>query len=306
MHFSSEVANIQDCLISYKKNDSLKLVDNTEKHQKLLPDLDKSNTLMYTLLPKTLLVQYFDLCDSIINLLQTSTPKEIIKTVANFVVSNVSGQQFKLFSENYIKSLNKSTNTAVILRRLFLYSNWYDHSLVKELIKGLNCFEGVNLLDWFYNRINKTLPISYYPLPTPSALMIPDKSSFHFLLVMRYIEKPFIFSRIVVLKSFLLQIFKIENYACILLAMVSPDILYWLLPICLHTIVCKKIQEHLDYLYTKGITEIAISPDITFSKSGSLNTQSVPYFSFEDTKVSICFYAHTMQTVYVATAYIRT
>ena len=259
---------------------------------------------MYTLLPKTLLQQYLDLCDSIINLLQTSSPKEIIETVANFVVSNVPDQQFKIFSEDYIKSLNKSTNTAVILRRLFVYSNWYDYSFVKELIKRFNCFEGVNLLDWFYSRINKTLPISYYPLPTPSALMIPDKSSSHFLLVMRYIEKPFIFSRIVVLKLFLLRIFKIENYACVLLAVFSPDILYWLLPTSLYAIVRKKILEHLDYLYTKGIIEIAISPDITFSKSGMLNAQSVPYFSFEDAKVSVCFYVHTTETICVTTVYI--
>ena len=295
MHFSNEAANAQDCLISYNENESkvcLKLISDSENLQKLLPDLSKSKKLMYTLSPKTLLQQYLDLCDSIIDLLQTLSPEEIIKTIANFVVSDVPDQQFKLLSENYIKSLNKSANSTVILRRLFLYSNWYDYSFVEEMIKKLNCFEGVDLLEWFFSRINKTLPISYYPLPSPSACMIPDKSSSCFLLITRYTEKPFVFSRIVVLKSFLLHIFKIKSYACILLAIVNPDILYWLLPINVFTIVCKKISEHLDYFYTKGITDIAMFPDITFSKSGMLNTQLSPYFSFQDIKVSIYIHTH--------------
>ena len=294
-YFSHEATNAQDCLISYDENESrvsLKLVDDSEMLQKLLPDLSKSKKLMYTLLPKTLLLQYLDLCNRIIYLLQTLSPKEIIKAVANFVVSDVPDQQFKLFSENYIISLHKSANTTEILRRLFLYSNWYDYSFIEELIKEFNCSEGVDLLEWFYSRINKTLPISYYPLPTPSALMIPDKSSSHFLLAMRYTEKPFVFSRIIVLKSFLLRIFKIKNYACILLAVVSPDILYWLLPTNVFTIVHKKLLEHLDYLYTKGIIEVAISPDITFSKSDMPNMNSLPYFTFEDIKVSILCLIH--------------
>ena len=292
VHFSIEVANAQDCLMSYDENESevyLKLVCDSEKLQKLLPDLSKSKKQMYTLLPKTLLLQYLDLCDSITDLLQALSPKEIIKTVANFVVSDVPDQQFKLFSENYIKSLKKSTSTTMILRRLFPYSNWYDFSFIEELIKEFNCSEGVDLLEWFYSRINKTLPMSYYPLPTPSALMIPDKSSSHFLLVMRYTEKPFIFSHVIVLKLFLLRIFKIKSYACILLAVVNPDILYWLLPISVLTIVRKKILEHFDYFYTKGIIDIAISPDIIFSKSGMLSIQSLPYFTFEDKKVSILY-----------------
>ena len=241
---------------------------------------------MYTLSPKTLLLQYLDLCDNIIELLQTSHPKLIIKIVSNFVISDTYNQQVKLFSDSYIKLLNKISSTTVILRRLFLYSSWYDFSFVEELVKRCNCLEGINLLDWFKSRINKTLPISYYPLPTPSSLMIPNKSSSHFVIAMRYTEKPFILSHITILKLFLLQIFKVKSYACILLGVVSPDILYWLLPNSVFTIICEKVPKHIDYLYTKGITEIAISPDITFTKGGEQNIQSVPYFTFEDKIVS--------------------
>ena len=290
MHFSDEMTVTQDCWVSYDEKGSkvsLKHSDHSENVQKLLPDLDKSEKLMYTLSPKTLLQQYLDLCDSIIDSLRSLPPKEVIEIVSNFVVSDVLNDQVKLFPKGYIKSLNKNADTAVILRRLFLYSSWYDYSFVEELVKECNYSEGVNLLEWFYCHIDKTLPISYYPLPTPSALMIPDKSSSHFIMAMKYTEKPFNLSCIIALKTFLLQVFEINSYACLLLAIVNPDILYWFLPNSVFTIVCQKILEHIDYLGTKGIVEVAITPDIAFSKSGMQKLESISYFSFEDNEVSI-------------------
>ena len=263
---------------------SLKIFSESDKIQRLLPDLDKSEKLMYTLSPKTLLIQYLDLCDSIIRLLQTLRPRQIIKIVANFVIGEE--QQVKLFSDSYIKSLNKITSTVVILRSLFLYSSWYDFSVVEELVKECNCFEGFYLLDWFNLRIDKTLPISHYPLPTPSSLMIPVESSSHFVMTTRYREKLFTLLHITELKSFLLHTFKIKSYACILLGVASPETLYWLLPNSVFTIICKIIPQCTDDLYTKGITEIAISPNIVFTKSGKQNAQSLPQFTFEDKEVS--------------------
>ena len=284
---SSEASSIQ---INYDEKESkvsLKKFNESDKIQRLLPDLDKSEELMYTLSPNTLLLQYLDLCDNIIYLLQTFDPKQIIKIVANFVISDTLNQQVKLLSDDYIKSLNKIPSTAMLLRGLFLYSSWYDFSFVEELVKECDCSEGVNLLNWFFCRINKTLPITYYPLPTTSSLMIPNKSSSHFVMAMRYTEKPFILSHITILKSFLLRIFKVKSYACILLGVANPDILYWLLPNSAFIIICKKLLQNIDYLYRKGITDIAISPDITFTKSGKQNVQSVPYFTFENQEVSI-------------------
>lgn len=277
-HFSNEASSIQ---MNYDETES-KIFSESKMHQ-LLPGLDKSEKL--TLSPTMLLIQYLDLCDSIIRLLQTLHPKQIIKIVANFVISEE--QEVKLFSDSYIKSLNKVTSTVVILRSLFLYSSWYDCSVVEELVKECDCPEGVDLLDWFNLHIDKTLPISHYPLPTPSSLMIPDESSSHFVMAMRYREEHFTLLHITKLKSFLLHTFEIKSYACILLGIANPGTLYWLLPNSVFTIICKKMLKHIDDLYTEGITEVAISPDLVFTKSGKRSIQSLPQFTFEDKEVSV-------------------
>ena len=287
IHVSSEALSIQMNYDETESKVSLKKFSESDQMQRLLPDLDKSEKLMYTLLPKTLLMQYLDLCDSIIRLLQKLQPKQIIKIVANFAISEE--QQVKLFSDSYIKSLNKITSTVVILRRLFLYSSWYDFSIVEELVKECKCFKGFYLLDWFNLHIDKTLPISHYPLPIPSSLMIPDKSSSHFLMAMTYREELLTLLHITELKSFLLHTFKIKSYTCILLGVGSPDTLYWLLPKSVFSLVCKEVPEHIDDFYTEGITKIAISPDITFTKSGKQNVQSLPQFTFEDKEVRKCY-----------------
>ena len=289
VHFSSEASSsIQMKYDETESKVSLKKFSKSDKIQRLLPDLDKSEKLMYTLLPKTLLTQYLDLCDSIITLLQTLHPKQIIKIVAKFVISEERHVQLKLFSDSYIKSLNKITSTVMILRSLFLYSSWYDFSVIEELVKECDCSEGVYLLDWFNLHIDKTLPISHYPLPNPSSLMIPNESSSHFVMAMRYraSQKLFTLQHITELKSFLLHTFRIKGYACILLGVASPETLYWLLPNSVFTIIYKIIPECIDDLCTKEITKIAISPDIVFTKSGKQKVQSLPQFTFEDNKVS--------------------
>ena len=269
-----------------EKISNLKCINQPDMQQ-LLPNLDKSEELMDTILPNMLLLYYLDLCDSIIELLQASQAEQIIEIIDSFLISD---QPVKLFSDNFIKSLKNSPNTNMILRRLFLYSRWYDVSFIEELVLKCDCQRGVQLLDWFNSHINRTLPILRYPIPAPFSFMLKDESNSHFLMAMRYRREHCTLSDINALKSLLLQVFEIKSYGCILVGIVSPDILYWLLPNSAFTIVCKKVPECIEYLCTRGITDVAISPDITFSTSGKQSRQAVSYFTFESKKVSILTY----------------
>ena len=287
VHCSNEIS---DVLINYDEKESkisLKCINESSKMQRLLPDLDKSGELMYTFLPNTLLLQYLDLCDSIIELLQTLQTKQVVERVNSFVISDTHNYPIKLFSDDYIKSLNDGPSTGLMLRRLFLYSRWYDVSFIEELLKKCECLRGVQLLGWFNSHIDANLPILRYPISTPSSFLIKDEFNSHFLMAMRYKRKRCTLSDITTLKSLLLQVFGIKSYCCILVGIVSPDILYWLLPNSAFTIVCKKVPEYIDYLCIKGITNVAVSPDITFSSSGKQSRHAVSYFTFENKKVSI-------------------
>ena len=126
-------------------------------------------------------LKYFDLFDVITELMQF---EKVIEAVDNLMASEL--HHIKLFSADFVRHLRECTNIVSLVRVLFPYTNWYDHSILRWLLQACNCSEGLRLLDEFFAQINLTLPIKDYPLPIyQSSYMTPDVSSTHTVLAIR-------------------------------------------------------------------------------------------------------------------------
>ena len=225
------------------------------------------------------ILKYFDLFDSLIELLQF---KETNEALTNLIASETF--HIKLFSPDFVKYLRGCTNTVLLLRVLFPYTNWYDHSILRWLLQACNCSEGLKLLDEYNAQIDFALPIKDYPLPIyQPSYMTPDVSSTHTMLAIRCEQQlsSLKLKHIGKVKSILLQVFDITEYACILLTATntSSAILYWLIPQSIVPYIYSKVKEYSRYLHDNKILEIAVYPNFAFSTGNVDRIWSLAYYS---------------------------
>jgi len=181
----------------------------------------------------------------------------------------------------HITNLRSSTNIAVLLRTLFPYTNWCDHSIIRELVGGYNSPEAERVLDEFESHIDPGLLITDYPIPVYSSTMIPSKSGTYTVMAIAYNKELSSLSLqyVEVVKSIIIQKLSITKHACLLLAVADcgVTILYWLIPKSVSSVIMEKAQEYSDELFTSGILEVAIYPSFIFPTGSSDRIWSLAY-----------------------------
>ena len=274
-----------------RSDDPVRLVDHNENEMKnfklfvtkrqrpLLPDLNAMEWSQY-ILPSNVGLKYLDLFDSLVELLQIVHPDIIIEALNDVMASDT--QRLTFFAPKFQKMLEKFTNATALLRILFPYTNWYDHSIIRELVEACECPEGVKLLDEFDSRIDVTLPITSYPIPAPSDLMIPDESSTHTVMAVRCDQQLSSLSlkHIGVVKSLMMNTFSITKHAFVLLAISnnSSAVIFWLIPRSVVPMINNAIQESSTSLYNNGLLEVAIwSPNFSFSTGSTSRIWMIAY-----------------------------
>jgi len=201
---------------------------------------------------------YCYLFDELVSLLQSCKVETMINILTSLKASDT--YNIPLFSTEYITHLNSFTNTAVLLRALFPYTNWCDHSIIRELVRG--CPEAEGVLDEFESHIDPALLITDYPIPVYSSMMIPNKLGTHTVMAVVYNKELSSLSLqcVDVVKSIIVQKFSITKHGCLLLAVgdCGVAILYWLIPKSVTAVIIEKAREYSDELSTSGILEVAI------------------------------------------------
>jgi len=216
------------------------------------------------------------------------------------------------FTANFIARLKGITNIASLLKILFPYTNWCDHSIIRELVEACDCPEGVQLLDEFDSRIDVTLPVTAYPIPAPSNLMIPSESSTHTVMAVKCQQKlsSLTLSHIGVIKSLINDKFTITKHACLLLAVRATDVnhssaIFWLIPKGVTPLISKAVLEHSGFLLTNGLVEISICPSFSFSTDNTnmYRIWAMNYYSDTVTlSMQVSLYNITYVRMYVYTS----
>ena len=259
------IDNESKCSLNYNKNETHTFLKSCEhrKDRPILKELDIS--------PCTIILRYLDLIDNLTELLQF---KDLLKALNNLMASET--HQIKLFSTDFLECLKKCGTTVMVLRGLFPYSNWYDHSILRRLLETCYCPKGNKLLDEFDAQIDFTLPLKDYPLPIyQSSYMTPEISSTHTVLVVtcKQLLHSLPLQYIKAVKLAILQVFNITDHACTLLT-ATKTILFWLIPKSIVSFIHSKVEEHSAYLYDNKILEVAVYPDFTTS-TGNINRNSL-------------------------------
>ena len=167
----------------------------------------------------------------------------------------------KLFSTDQLKMFSQY-NSAMLLRKL-CSSTWSNRSMLRTLISC--CSEAVKLLDKFESNLNLILPIASYPIPCVSADMIPSDTSTYTILAVRCRVELYDSSLLDVydIQSVMIEKCDITQHCLQLLAVRSdPTIFYWTIPQCVVHLINTNVPLHSEYLYSRGILEVAVYPDL--------------------------------------------
>ena len=144
---------------------------------------------------------------------------------------------------------------------------WLDHSILKDLVVASGSDSAQQLLDLFDSKIYSYCnePISSFPLPYPSQLMLPLDDSEYTILSMKYCppsrgnatQGMIILQDVMDIKLILKRKWKIRSHDIQLVAVHAKlELLYWMIP----KFRLEMIESDLVFDWRSGIVMMAVLP----------------------------------------------
>ena len=205
-------------------------------------------------------ILFLHLIDQVVELLQSHT-LELLQSCQDLKASDV--HNINLFSTDQMKELSEYSEISFLLVKLSPLFTWSNHSILRALIDC--CSEAVELLDKFESHLDPFQPITSYPIPCLSLDMIPgDTSTYTILAVRCKVElHESSLQYIYGVQSVMIEMCDITQHCLQLLAVRSdPTILYWTIPKCVVDLINTNVPLHSEYLYSNGLLEVVIYPDL--------------------------------------------
>ena len=234
-----------------------------------------SDNSCYEVLPvNTYILSIFDQIGKLLQFHQL----ELMQLCATLKASDV--HDINLFSPIQLEELNKYNNTILLLVKLSPFITWSNHSILRVLASV--CHEAVTLLDEFICRLDPLQQITSFPIPHLSTDMIPSDSSTYTILAVRcdkelyHCTLQYIFD----VQSVMVGKCDITQHCLQLLAVRSdPTIFYWTIPKCVVNLINTNVPLHSEYLYSRGILEMLVYPDLLLTTSDDVCYGSLAFES---------------------------
>ena len=251
--------------------------------------------------PSSLLMSFFQVSDSVAELLRSCHAGVLVDICENLMASNK--HTIKFFSEIQLKKFKKCENSLLLLQRLSLFFTWSNHSILRVLAD--HCSKAVNILDDFECRIDYVHLIASYPIPCFSIKMIPVDSSTHTIVAIRRHQELYetTLQYVYDMQSVILEKCDITQHCLQLLAVRSdPTILYWTIPKCVVDLINTNIPLHSEYLYSRGILEVLVYPDLILTTGDDVCYGSHAFCDNSkliERKVDTYSYVHMLPKIYL-------
>ena len=202
------------------------------------------------------------------------------------------------FTEQWLRKIGSCKSLYLYKIYLLPYTTWLDHSILKDLVEASGSEDAQKLLNLFDSAIYsyRDQPITLFPIPCPSQLMIPLDSSDYTILSMKFCppsrgdntQGMLILQDIMKIKQTLKHKWNIRSHDIQLVAVHTKfELLYWMIPKCL----VKVIENDLIHDRTSGIIMMAVlPPNFQSDEDGDNEKLSGPFSSLsflwqDDTEV---------------------
>ena len=256
-----------------------------------------------TIKGSVVLTLYLHLIDQLGELLQSYNYTMMMEQCTSLMASD--HNDIKLFSNDQLRTFSQY-DSAMLLRKLCIFS-WSNCSILRTLISCSN--EGIKLLDKFEFGLDPSELIALYPISCFSTDMIPSDTSTYTILAVRCKVELYESSLQYIYDIQLVMIEKcdITQHCLQLLAVRSdPTILYWTIPKCVVDLINTTVPLRSEYLYSRGILEVLVYPDLLFTTGynvcyGSLAFKCGDQLFSEEVRGYVHMFAKKKQSIAVKT-----
>ena len=234
------------------------------------------------------LLLYFHLIDQLEELLKSYDYGMMMEQCGSLMASD--HNNIKLFTSDQMKSFSWYNN-AILLRKLCLFA-WTNCSILRTLVSY--CNKAIKLLDKFESILDPLKPVACYPIPCLSSDMIPSDTSTYTILAVRCKVELYEASLqyIYDVQSVMIEKCDITQHCLQLLAVRSdPTILFWTISKCVVDLINTNVPLHSEYLYSRGILEVLVYPDLLLTTGDDVCYGSLAFQCVDNEMV--CLYIHT-------------
>ena len=177
-------------------------------------------------------------------------------------------QKLKLFTSGFIKKLFKCSNASLLKIYLLPFNTWLDYTMLIELS---TTYEKTDIFEHFCNFIDTfddSQPITSYPIPTFSQLIIPLDDSEYTLVATKTVRNcnELVLKDVTDVKEFLKSYWELTNYAIQLAAVdYNYNNIYWMIPKQIRLLIENKLNQGQHESWHKEIFQVVLLPEDFFS-----------------------------------------
>ena len=195
-----------------------------------------------------------------------------------------------LFSEKLLKKFDDFKSYYLLKVLLLPYVTWLDHSILQRLVHSSQSMVAKNVLEDFTSSIDYTQPITSYPIPSPSQLMIPLNGSDYTLVATQcdFEFKSLVLQKVVDLRSVSIELWEITPHAIQLTAAHEQErLLYWMIPKSVAGLIADRMPYIQYKLWKNGIILCTVFPVDFFSLDCNQTFMKSGPFSLLHTQVTL-------------------
>ena len=249
-----------------------------------------------TITGSVVLTLYLHLVDQLVELLKYYDRKMMMEQCRKLMASDQ--HNIKLLSDYQLKLFSQYDNATLL--RILCSFGWSNRSLLRSLVSP--CNDAVKLLDKFESNLDPLQVIACYPIPSFSAKVIPSDTSTYTVLAVRCKVELYESSLqyIYDVQSVMIEKCDITQHCLQLLAVRSdPTILYWTIPKCVVDLINTNVPLHSEYLYSRGILEVLVYPDLLFNTGDDVYYGSQVFECKDELQVPIAINTYNEEIVAV-------
>ena len=191
------------------------------------------------------------------------------------MASNI--HNIKMFTDAFIKKVYKCPTSGLIKIYLLPFITWFDYTILIELVAACEKIDILKELYEFNDCItNNNQPITSYPIPKFSQLIIPLDDSEYTIIAIKTVQNcsEFVLQNVKDIKEFLMSLWELTAHAIQLAAIDYQDnFIYWMIPKQVQSLVENKLSKEHNYQWCDGILHAVLLPSDFFSIKSNFDQQ---------------------------------
>ena len=184
----------------------------------------------------------------------------------------------KLFTDSFIRKLLECSHSSLLKIHLLPFNTWLDNTILREILTAYKEIVPLDLFSKFNCIIDYAQPITSYPIPTFSQLIIPLDHSEYTIVVTETIRScdELVLKDVTDIKEFLRSQWEVTDHAIQLVAIdYNHNCIYWMIPKQVQLLTENKLSQGQHELCHRGIFMAVLLPNNYFSADYDLNQQVI-------------------------------